>query len=1636
MSSDFGFSDAESASSKDSQSVSVASEDDVSMASDDDASDYTDEDENLPPNSPNRKNTSNGGGSSAGRSKSAAKKSSNASAGEEGKEKTIEETYQKKTQLEHILIRPDTYIGSAEPLTQPMFVLDNGVPGNPRIRQREITYTGGFYKIFDEIVVNAADNKQRDPDMDRMEVEVDAKRGVISVMNNGKGIPVAMHKEHEVYVPTLIFGHLLTGSNFDDEEEKTTGGRNGYGAKLANIFSKKFVVECLDSERGLKFRQVWRNNMHEPEEPIVEDCSKSERKGGDYVKISFKPDFERLSMDGLDEDAAALISKRAYDIAGSMANKEGKKLKVFLNGEKLKVANFKAYLGLFDGISPPVVYEKLNDEWEVGVGSVIDGSGFQQISFVNAIATTKGGGHVDYVTDLIVKHLQAVVKKKRKGGKALTIPQVKSHLSIFINCLVSNPTFDSQTKENMTVPSKTFKKSVSLSEQFLKKVEKCGVVESIMQFAQFQEGRALKNKGGTKKNVLKGIAKLDDANFAGSRKSSDCTLIITEGDSAKSLAVSGLSVVGRDYYGVFPLKGKPLNVRDATHAQIMKNEELKNLVHIMGLKYQKKYTEDNIKELRYGHLMIMADQDHDGSHIKGLVINFIHHFWPSLLDVPGFLQQFITPIVKCTKGKKSKTFFTLPEYEEWKESTGNDGKGWHIKYYKGLGTSTSSEAKEYFSNLDIHEIHFNELSTDVVTRDLDDMEDGDGAITSGAGLIDMAFSKKCAGDRKAWIKSISPDTYLDYSEAQANGVNISDFVNKELALFSQADVRRSLPHLLDGLKISQRKVLYACFKKKLKGEIKVAQLAGYVGEHSAYHHGEASLHGTIVGMAQNYVGSNNINLLFPSGQFGTRRMAGKDAASARYIFTRLEKITRAIFHPDDDDLLKYLTDDGLSVEPEYYMPVIPMLLVNGSEGIGTGWSSNVRSHNPREIISNLRRLIDNEETEEMHPYFAGWSGEIIAETGKREGCYIVRGKIERTNSTTLLITELPVGTSTEAYKHKVLEGMLAGADKSDGKKKKRKSADEEDEEEVISTDITEFKENHTDTTVSFTVIAPKATLDLFEEEKGGLASKFKLSSTISTKNMTAFDKDGKIRTYGTSLDVLKAFFSQRRVFYIARKEMLLVNMRKNLSMLENKARFVQEVCEDELIVTDRKRSELLADLKERGYDLFTKDEGRFDGEEEEEGDAVEENASDAELAKGYEYLLGMKIWSLTFERAEELRKERDAKAEEAKALEATSPDAIWSADLDAIEELLEERDDLQPNRPLTTAVPKEKASDVAKKEAGVAKKEKKKPASEKPAKKPTKRTKKKVDELERDSDASETEESSESEESDTEEFDDDISLTEPKQKSVVAKPTKKPDADASGSKKKNICAWDSEIEYSDESEDDFMAEDSAKKGPVKKAPVKKESDAEESDGDFVMEEPAPKAKPAPKKGAPAKKKSAARRKSAVKDESGFGSDDSLSAGEKKPTTKGKAGQKTASKKAESAPKRKSGSSKGAKKPAKSSGGKAKISLGVSPLQNSQRKLSSSKKHGINLSKGGEIKEARKSTNEEKDEMLVDSDSSPETKPKKIWRKSKGSTGSKSEPAKSRKRELEDSDSDPAPPRKRRGSGNTKPTYNFDSSDEE
>ncbi|XP_030151463.1 DNA topoisomerase 2-alpha [Lynx canadensis] len=1151
---------------------------------------------------------------------------------------SIERIYQKKTQLEHILLRPDTYIGSVELVTQQMWVYDEDIG----INYREVTFVPGLYKIFDEILVNAADNKQRDPKMSCIRVTIDPENNLISIWNNGKGIPVVEHKVEKMYVPALIFGQLLTSSNYDDDEKKVTGGRNGYGAKLCNIFSTKFTVETASREYKKMFKQTWMDNMGRAGEMELKPFN-----GEDYTCITFQPDLSKFKMQSLDKDIVALMVRRAYDIAGST-----KDVKVFLNGNKLPVKGFRSYVDMYlkdkvDETGNPlkIIHEQVNPRWEVCL--TMSEKGFQQISFVNSIATSKGGRHVDYIADQIVTKLVEVVKKKNKGGVAVKAHQVKNHMWIFVNALIENPTFDSQTKENMTLQVKSFGSTCHLSEKFIKAAIGCGIVESILNWVKFKAQVQLNKKcSAVKHNRIKGIPKLDDANDAGGRNSNECTLILTEGDSAKTLAVSGLGVVGRDKYGVFPLRGKILNVREASHKQIMENAEINNIIKIVGLQYKKNYEdEDSLKTLRYGKIMIMTDQDQDGSHIKGLLINFIHHNWPSLLR-HRFLEEFITPIVKVSKNKQEMAFYSLPEFEEWKSSTPNHKK-WKVKYYKGLGTSTSKEAKEYFADMKRHRIQFKYSGPE-----------DDAAIS-------LAFSKKQIDDRKEWLTHFMEDRRQrkllglpeDYLYGQTTTyLTYNDFINKELILFSNSDNERSIPSMVDGLKPGQRKVLFTCFKRNDKREVKVAQLAGSVAEMSSYHHGEMSLMMTIINLAQNFVGSNNLNLLQPIGQFGTRLHGGKDSASPRYIFTMLSPLARLLFPPKDDHTLKFLYDDNQRVEPEWYIPIIPMVLINGAEGIGTGWSCKIPNFDIREVVNNIRRLMDGEEPLPMLPSYKNFRG-TIEELAPNQ--YVISGEVAILNSTTIEISELPIRTWTQTYKEQVLEPMLNGTEKTPPL-------------------ITDYREYHTDTTVKFVV---KMTEEkLAEAERVGLHKVFKLQTSLTCNSMVLFDHVGCLKKYDTVLDILRDFFELRLKYYGLRKEWLLGMLGAESAKLNNQARFILEKIDGKIIIENKPKKELIKVLIQRGYDsdpvkAWKEAQQKVPDEEENEESDNENEAEKGDSVKDsgptFNYLLDMPLWYLTKEKKDELCKLRNEKEQELETLKRKSPSDLWKEDLAAFIEELE-----------------------------------------------------------------------------------------------------------------------------------------------------------------------------------------------------------------------------------------------------------------------------------------------------------------------------------------------------------------------------
>lgn len=1206
-------------------------------------------------------------------------------------DRSVEDVYQKKTPLEHVLLRPGMYIGSVEPTRDAMWVLPdesfaaagNGPDPPPRARQQTLEYVPALYKIFDEIVVNAVDNKTRDASMRRLDVVVDAGSKAngfspwISVRNDGRGIPVQLHATENVYVPELVLGHLLTGSNFDDSSARLTGGRHGYGAKLTNIFSRKFVVETGDSASGLRYKQVWRDNMRERGEPEISPLAPGE---SDFTRVSFAPDLAKFGLEKLTPGMVRVLRKRVVDVAGCLSDVD-----VTLNGKKLPIAGFESYIQAFRHAttlsassadtadattsgatddpatdadvadSVDYIYSRVNKRWQIGV--LPSDIGFVQVSFVNGMSALRGGTHVNYVADQLCRRIAEHVNKKH-AELNVSPAHVKPHLALFINCLIENPTFDSQMKEFMSSRPSTYGSTCILSERLSKLViTNAGIVERVVDAARSKQRAALMKKvSAPRSRTSVNVPKLEDANWAGSARSHECALILTEGDSAKALAVAGLAVVGRDKYGVFPLRGKFLNVRDATVAQLSKNAEFAHLCTILGLQMDETYdTPAKRALLRYGKVVLMTDQDHDGSHIKGLLFNLFHTFWPALLEAGGFMSEFITPIIKATprkKGSETQSFFSLPEYFDWKQRlSADDLKQFTIKYYKGLGTSTSAEGRQYFQDLAKHVVDFT-WSGD---------QDGD--------ALDMVFSKTRAGDRKAWLLTeYSPEAFLDTS---SGAVSYTDFVNRELIQFSHADNARSLPSVVDGLKVSQRKVLFACLKRKLTKEVKVAQLAGYCSEHTAYHHGEASLHATIVNMAQDFVGANNLPLLYPSGQFGTRLQGGKDAASPRYIFTLLQKHTRLVFPEDDDALLQYVNDDGFPVEPVHYVPILPMLLINGSEGIGTGWSTSVPNYHPIEVIDNLVRLLDATEQgervddaalEPMMPWFKGFQGQIV-QTGDQS--FTSRGLVTRVNTTTVRITELPVGKWVEDYK-KVLWDLVS------------KKA------------IRSFSEHHTERDVRFDVTLSRQDLaklavdtDANGSTDDALVKLLKLESSISTSNMHAFDSSGKLARYESGEDVLRAFFNIRLRLYAARKAFLETKQTRDVAKLHNRIRFIEQVSHGDLqqVLTERlPKTQLEALLHTHGFapaSAFRDDESDGDANGLKQGELLSEMYEDEEVETSeqptsgeFDYLLTTALLSFSKEHVERLQKEHALKLERLAQLRAQSPAQVWRSELETLRSAL------------------------------------------------------------------------------------------------------------------------------------------------------------------------------------------------------------------------------------------------------------------------------------------------------------------------------------------------------------------------------
>lgn len=2000
------------------------------------------------------------------------------------KEKTIEETYQKLSQREHVLKRSGVYIGDIKKNTEELWVL-----GDNKMVKQFVEYSPGFMKIFDEVLSNATDHAIRDPTVNKIEVNYSKETGEISVYNNGAGVPVVLHKEQNIYVPELIFGHLLSGSNYDDKDTRTTVGVNGMGIKLTNIFSKKFVVETVDSENKKKFIQEFSNNMSDKTKPKITSAANTKS----YTKITFIPDYTRFSMEKLEDDTILLIKKRVYDcIANTKAH-----VNLYLNGEKIKGKSFTDYIKYYFDDSKIISEQNIQTIkgtefiWEY---AIVPSDHYEQISFVNGNCTYLGGKHVDYILYQIINKIKELLETKKKL-KDVKPNFIKDKFCVFLKATIINPSFNSQTKETLTTQVKDFGCKVEVTESFINKIYKSSIIDEIVAFCKLKESSNLAKASDGKKVSKVYLPKLEDANDAGTAKSDQCTLILTEGDSAKTFAMWGRAIIGPEKYGVFSLKGKLLNVRDATISQLINNDEINNIKQILGLKEKKVYTDT--KELRYGKIMLLTDadcvtgdtplllkdtnnnilsdtierltdnftkdeisnkefgntdlqiwtekgwtkiisimrhkvtktfyrvlthtglidvsEDHplltidgiektskdcvigdkllhsfpiinenkinipdnleqfkinelwkyaskckipyyqsykkldlikelniiktqpvielnhtnttinkneayvmglfwadgssgiykweynykpknrpneycynrityswaisnnnikflekakeileklynlefkiiecktvrvnksykliinggiktkdivekytnlfyykndhkykngnkyipkeilnsktdvreefligyyngdgyghdihketelkfdvegkisaqclfilckslnyevsinilenkpniisliltkghqqwnkhkikkiiklgkienyvydletenhhfqggigqmvvhncDGSHIKSLVVNFIHNGWPSLLKIkPNFIQTFKTPIVKAIKGKETKEFFTEQDYHLWLQ--GNNTKNYKINYYKGLGTSTKDDAKNLFKRFDeliVNYYHKDNKCDNSILLAFD--KDKNNKVKNKDKDTDSDVSDivhvKCTDQRKVWLANYNKDSYIDVKE---NVVSYQDLINKELIHFSIYDNTRSIPSICDGLKPSQRKILYYMLHTNVNVSMKVAQLTGKISSDTSYHHGEASLEGAIVGLAQDFVGTNNINLLYPDGNHGcldpntkilmwdgikklakdikigdklvgddgnsrlilqtitgkddmyeikienekfivnsqhkltlvysghlqifwresdkswrvtyfdpknmksvsknirtnlssnkletynksclnkddaykqivdfvknlninkygifdikvcdylklnqtdkhhfksvknskcinwvnnktldinsyllgswlgdgnsngngitsidseiikkwviemnkidceithdkvkethdnyhysvrnsgngiknavgstmecdgceykisevckwnsgiiypiqtkkqpqktgqhnwkkilkknnlldnkhipfdyiytskenrlellagfidtdgyvnyqnqvpriligqskrlrteliydlkflcetlgfnckvyhedknrktkknedastlvlcitgnnlqeipclltrkkiqpytfkrnmyisnfvitslgvgnycgweidgnnrfllgnffithnSRLMGGKDAASARYIKTRLSDITPLIFNKLDVGLLNLLQDDGIQIEPEWYLPIIPMVLVNGCDGIGTGYSTSIPPYNPTNLINNILRVMDDKDPLPLIPFYRNFNGEIVKDKLK-ENTFITKGKYIRLSDTQIKVTELPVGCWVTTYKE-FLESLVVTNNKKDTKDSKTKK-------KFVLKNIENRTKDENDAIDFMIEFTEKSILDDLIKSNT-LEKELKLTKSVNTNNMHVFNENLILTKYTDPNDLLLDWYDLRLEYYQKRKDFLIKKFTDELIILKAKIRFVSEYIE-KIIDINKKSKEFITNLLvQRKY---PNQEGSYD------------------------YLLNLPVYAFTLERIESLNKQVQNKQAELDYIKSKTDKELWKVDLEELNKLL------------------------------------------------------------------------------------------------------------------------------------------------------------------------------------------------------------------------------------------------------------------------------------------------------------------------------------------------------------------------------
>lgn len=1122
--------------------------------------------------------------------------------------------YQKLNPREHALQVPTTHIGKVDKHKTSDYIIEKNEDNTFSVSKQEITYVPGAFKCVEEVLSNALDVYIRSKTYEGYEpmkniwVQVDRSNSIITCTNDGEPIQIYKDDTHNEYTPELVFSNLMSGESFTEERE--TSGSVGEGASLTNTFSEWFYVEVMDHHSSQLYTQIFRKNNSERDQPRI---VKKQRKSG-YVKVSFKLDFKRFGLDGIDTTFENLIYHRTVQLSALT----DQSVSVHYNGERIKFKTFEAYASLFTkGRDNSKHFHKVLDDsgkWEIVVSHSSEENAPETISFVNGTYTPEGGAHVNAIKSDFSNKFRSFIQEKHKNMDVKP-KEIENNMLLFVKATVKNPHFDSNTKNKLLGGNYTPPK---IPKDFVQRAyDKLEIKQRIIDSHKNVKPKSTSENDGQKISRITGIPDLEDANNAGKSQlgkdgkplSSHCTLFVTEGNSAKQLVLSGMSIIGKDWYGVLPLSGK---ITNPSSGNVNKSKEISNIKRVLGLKANTTYTDTS--SLRYGHLAIFSDFDQDGSHIAALLMQYFYYEHKSLLKIPGFMYRMITPIVKARKYSKDKKdkiidekeFYSDRDFKEW-HSSSKKAKGYKIEYLKGLASSTSQDAKGYFQN----------INDNLITITFNDKDD--------AKALDLALGKRggklSTDPRKDWLREYDENDKLEY---KSKDVSINEFIHRDLKHFSAYDVERSIPCFIDGLKLSQRKILYTALKlwTSQNADVqKVSQFASNVSLRTNYAHGETSLQEAIAKMTQSFIGAYAIPYLEARGQTGSRDKRGKDHGAARYIKTRTEPHTWTIFRRSDEPVLTYREEEGDVIEPYTYYPIIPTVLINSSDGIGTGFSTNIPPFNPDDLIKNLRMIINNEvqsasELPELVPWYRRFSGTIE----KRDrSTFIMYGVWEKMNQRNwITVKELPVDVSFSDFKEHL--------------------------ENLIQKKIVVQYNNHTkDDRPNFKIqFKDLSSID-------DVSKTLKLLSTIRTNNMHLLDENLRVSAYSSPNDILWAYYEKRLEKYYERKALRIEELQNEIKFLNAKADFILRVISNEIDIRNTPQSSIVQMLKDKDFPK-AKD-------------------NDDDTYQGFGYLLNMRLNTLTKEKKDELLKQKGDREKELETYKNTSPETIWLNEISEFENI-------------------------------------------------------------------------------------------------------------------------------------------------------------------------------------------------------------------------------------------------------------------------------------------------------------------------------------------------------------------------------